>query len=85
MKKTNALKKICCLLLACLLLFSIALPVFAEADDPASIIYIIGRTPIYENPGTPQQRQTPDAEQNEIIDAVKAALPDLAKAVFLGQ
>ena len=85
MRNKTKLKKICCLLLACLLLFSIALPVFAEADDPAPIIYIIGRTPIYENPGTPQQRQTPDAEQSEIIDAVKAALPDLAKAVFFGQ
>ncbi len=63
-------------------------PAFAAADDPADpspIIYVIGRTPIYAKLGTPEEKETPDAERSEIVDAVKAALPSLAKAILFGQ
>lgn len=69
----------------CLLLYVPAFAAAEDPDDPSPIIYVIGRTPIYSKLGTPEEKETPDAEQSQILDAVKAALPSLAKAILFGQ
>ena len=58
----------------------------ADAEEIYPIIYIIGRTTIYNHLSEPDKRvSVPDAPDDEITDAVKEALPYAAKAVLLGQ
>lgn len=92
MRLSKALLRCICALLSAILLFSACIAATAadtrEAEnenDPSPIIYVIGRTPIYSKRGTPEEKETPDAAQSEIVDAVKAALPSLAKAILFGQ
>lgn len=92
MRHSKALLRFICALLSAVLLFSTCIAATAadtqEAkteNDPSPIIYIIGRTPIYSKLGTSEEKETPDAEQSEIVDAVKQALPSLAKAILFGQ
>ena len=78
------------LLLAALFLFpacgAAAFAKTAETKDPTPIIFIIGRTTIYNHLSDPEHRQKiPGNDDVEVIDAVKEALPYAAKAVFLGQ
>ena len=89
MKKTHVLKKCLVLFLALLMAFTVCSPAFAAGElkeSPTPIIYIIGRTPIYNHLSEPENRQKiPGNDDVEVMDAVKEALPYVAKAVFLGQ
>lgn len=55
------------------------------SGDPSPIIYVIGRTSLYDDPTSPDKKELADASSSEITDAVKEALPYAAKAVLLGQ
>ena len=79
-------------LLAVLLAAVMALPLSLMAlaaqetgSDPSPIIYVIGRTPIYDDPASPNRKELADADSGEVVAAVKEALPYAAKAVLLGQ
>ena len=92
MRHSKVLLQLICALLSAILLFSVCIAAMAadaqeavSENDPSPIIYVIGRTPIYSKLGTAEEKETPDAERSEIIDAVKEALPYLAKAILLGQ
>ena len=90
MQKPNAFIKYLSLFLALLMglsVFAAAVPAAAaERKEPTPIVYIIGRTSIYNHLSEPDKRQqVPDAGNDAIVDAVKEALPYVAKAVFLGQ
>lgn len=81
------MKKIISVFLAVLLLGALAAPAFAVPaayDETSPIIYVIGRTTIYNNLHTDRQA-VPDAGNDEIMAAVQEALPYAAKAVLLGQ
>lgn len=89
MRFSKPVLRLLCALLSALLLCSVCFAAAADDStpeaDPTPIIYVIGRTPIYSKLGTPEEKETPDAQQSEIIDAVKEALPYLAKAILFGQ
>lgn len=80
--------KLLALLLASVMLLPLSLAALAAqetGDDPSPIIYVIGRTPIYDDPDSPDRKELADADSDEIVAAVKEALPYAAKAVLLGQ
>lgn len=90
MQKSHFAQKWLSLFLALLLSCSVLAPAAAAADtqqtEPVPIIFIIGRTPLYNHLSEPENRKkVPDAGSDEISAAVKEALPYVAKAVFLGQ
>lgn len=49
------------------------------------IIYVIGRTDIYDDPSSPDRQEIPDISAEKIIPEVKSLLPEWEKAVFLNQ
>ena len=80
--------RILSVLLSGVLLFSCAGVTLAAQQgdaDPSPVIYVIGRTNIYDDPSSPNRRQLAEASDEEIMEAVKAALPYAAKAVLFGQ
>ncbi len=83
------LKQSISLLLAALLVLPVSVfPAFAaqeEGDDPSPIIYVIGQTPLYDDPSSPDRKQLAKGAKADILEAVKEALPYAAKAVLLGQ
>ncbi|MBQ6022383.1 MAG: hypothetical protein IJL25_05595, partial [Clostridia bacterium] len=88
MQKAKLFARFLSMPLALFLVLSVGSPIAraAEKKEPTPIIYIIGRTPIYKHLSDPERRaQVPDAGGDAITDAVKEALPYVAKAVFLGQ
>ena len=82
-------QKLCALLLAALLLVPAsaltALAAQEESGDPSPIIYVIGQTPLYDDPASPDRKQLAKGAKADILDAVKEALPYAARAVMLGQ
>ena len=82
-------KSILSLLLALVILLSAASAAFAAAEpggvDPSPIVYVIGRTTIYDDPNSPDRKILAKASKSEITAAVKEALPYAAKAALLGQ
>ena len=82
------MKKFLSVLLACVLLLTSFATAFAAEGDGYDleypVIYLIGRVYIFRDMGTPQEAQTPDAETDDVMDAVKECLPYAAKAVLLG-
>ncbi|MBR5424820.1 MAG: hypothetical protein IK108_12460 [Clostridia bacterium] len=88
MQKAKLFTRFLSMTLALFLVLSVGSPIAraAEKKEPTPIIYIIGRTPIYKHLSDPERRaQVPDAGGDAITDAVKEALPYVARAVFLGQ
>ena len=90
MKTVRFTKKWLSLFLALLLAGSVFVPAASAASiqrsEPIPIIYIIGRTPLYNHLSEPENRkQVPDAGTDEILAAVTEALPYVARAVFLGR
>ena len=87
--RTNYSHKFVSLLLAAALLLTVcASAAFAaqeESGDPSPIVYIIGRTTIYDDPASPDRKILAKASGDEITAAVKEALPYAAKALLLGQ
>ena len=83
--KRSVFKTALSLFLAAVLLLGCLPLALAEEADPAPIIYIIGRTPIYDDPTSPDRHELADAGSDEITQAVKEALPYAAKATLLGQ
>lgn len=87
--QTRLCHKILAVLLAAALLLPVSLPsAFAaqeESGDPSPIIYIIGRTTIYDDPASPNRKILAKGSSEEIMAAVKEALPYAAKALLLGQ
>lgn len=83
------LKQSISLLLAALLVLPVSVfPSFAaqeEGDDPSPIIYVIGQTPLYDDPFSPDRKQLAKGAKADILEAVKEALPYAAKAVMFGQ
>ena len=88
MKKAMFSKQLLSLALALLLSLSCVAPAFAAdvKKEPTPIIFIIGRTAIYNNLSDPENRQkVPSTSGSAVTDAVKEALPYAAKALLLGQ
>ena len=77
------------LFLSLLLIAALLTPVAAYAapqDDGVNpIIYVIGQTPLYDDPSSPDRRQLAKGAKEDIMEAVKEALPYVARAVLFGQ
>ncbi|MBR5410275.1 MAG: hypothetical protein IK104_06345 [Clostridia bacterium] len=86
--KHTPLKTALSLLLALLLAatsLSVSFASNEQPEDPVPVIYVIGRTAIYDDPASPDRRTLAKAGSDEIEAAVKEALPYAAKAVLFGQ
>lgn len=61
-----------------------------DADEKCScghspIVYIIGRTDIYDDPTSPDRKVIPSISADALMPEIKNILPEWAKAVFLNQ
>ena len=87
MKKTG--RKILALLLSVLTVLLLCAPMAAAGEKHCTcntlpVVYVIGRTTIYDNAAAPDHR-IPVKDTDSITAAVKEALPYVAKAIFLNQ
>ena len=84
----NKLKKSVSILLSLVLILSLAVPM-ASASDGCScghtpIIYVFGRSTIFDDPTSPDRRDVLDIGGDAITGIVKTGAPILAKAVITG-
>ena len=84
-------KKILSVILALVISAAVLIPSFSvlateECDCGNSpIIYIIGRTDIFDHPESPDRKVIPSLSADNLLPAVKDLIPYGAKAVFLNQ
>lgn len=85
----KAIKYIVSIILVVLLTFLTVVPGFAGEEkcncDHAPVIYVIGRTSIYDDVDNPQRKLADSINTNQMIGYIKDCLPLIPKAVFLGQ
>ncbi len=85
------IKKFVSVLLSLTVLFAVLVPSFSVlADDECGcgnspIIYVIGRTDIFDNPESNDRKVIPSLSIEQLMPQIKDILPYWAKAVFLNQ
>lgn len=85
------IKKIISVILCAAIISATSVVSFSlTADEKCScgkspIIYVIGRTNIYDDPTSPDKKTIPSISADVIMPEVKSILPEWAKAVFLNQ
>ena len=86
--KQKVLRTVLSFFLCAALLFGCVGTAFAAQigeEDPSPIIYVIGRTSIYDDPSSNDREILAKGSSEDIKAAVTEALPYAAKAVLLGQ
>ncbi|MBQ7596420.1 MAG: hypothetical protein IJU45_07135 [Clostridia bacterium] len=85
------IKRMVSVLVSFAVLFAVLVPSFSVlADDECGcgnspIIYVIGRTDIFDDPESAQKREIPDISAEKLMPQIKELVPYWAKAVFLNQ